>query len=60
MTEKNKYSIWIGVWKAIKNNLVVLIPFFLAVLAEVPVELAPIASLLAYYLKNLYEQKVQK
>ena len=57
---ENKYSVWIGIWKSVKNNAFTLIPFFIAVLAGLPVEYAPIASLLTYFLKNLYEQKIQK
>lgn len=53
----NKYSAWIGVWKAIKNSAWTLIPFFLAILAEVPVEYAWLAAPVAYFCKNYYENK---
>ena len=55
MVKKTKYSKWIGVKKAIKNNAITLVPFVLAVLASVPPEYAWIASVVVYMLKNYYE-----
>jgi hypothetical protein len=64
MTEKIKYSVWIGILKAIKNNAIVLIPFLLAVYtaieADLPLAIAPMVSFVAYFLKNLYENKISK
>jgi len=58
MTEKIKYNLWIGIVKTFKNSAILLVPFFLALLANVPIEYAPIASIISYFLKNLYEIKV--
>ncbi len=52
---RNGYSFWIGVWKAVKNNLWIWTPALLAFLASVPVKYAPIASVITYVLKNAYE-----
>ena len=54
---KVKYSITTGVWKAIKNCLIIWAPAILAMMANVPVEYTPIASLVVYFLKNLLEYK---
>ena len=54
---KNKYSAWIGTIKTAKNSAWMLIPFFLAVLTEVPVEYAWIAGPIAYFLKNYHANK---
>lgn len=60
MAQKNKYSVWIGLVKTAKNSAVLLVPFFLALLAGLPAEYAWITGPVAYFLKNLYEQKVKK
>jgi len=60
MVNKTEYSAWIGVWKSIKNSAWTLIPFFLAVLSNVPIEYAWIASPIAYFCKNYYENKIKK
>jgi len=52
-----KYSFWIGLRKTLKNSLVLLGPFFLAVLAGLPVEFAWITGPIAYLLKNWIENK---
>ena len=54
MTE---YSFLIGLWKTAKNSVVLLVPFGLALLAAVPKEYAWIAGPIAYFLKNLYDNK---
>jgi len=55
-----KYSWKIGIWKAIKNNLIVFIPAILAFLANVPAKYAPIASVIVYFLKNYVEMHPKK
>ncbi len=55
-----KYNFWIGLWKTIKNSAFLLIPFALALLADVPVQYAWIAGPVIYFLKNLYENKISK
>ncbi|MCK9371372.1 hypothetical protein M0R04_15770 [Candidatus Dojkabacteria bacterium] len=60
MTKKTKYNIWIGLVKTAKNSAVLLVPFFLAILAGMPVEYAWITGPIAYFLKNLYEIKTAK
>jgi hypothetical protein len=54
---KAKYSVLIGVGKTAKNSAVLLVPFFLAVLAGIPIEYAWITGPIAYMLKNWYENK---
>lgn len=56
----NKYKFWIGIWKTIKNSLYLLLPFLIAILAEVPATYAWIAGPVVYFLKNLYENKIKK
>ena len=51
------YSIWIGLWKTVKNSAVLLVPFLLAVLAGVPSEYAWISGPVIYMLKNWYENR---
>jgi len=58
MEQKVKYSFWIGVWKTVKNSAYLLIPFLIAVLAGLPAEYAWIAGPVVYFLKNLYENKI--
>ncbi|MCK5624949.1 hypothetical protein KAI04_03855 [Candidatus Pacearchaeota archaeon] len=60
MTKKIKYSFWKGLWKTIKNSAILLVPFLIAVLAELPVEYALIATPIIYFLKNLYENRTGK
>ncbi|MBT3451190.1 hypothetical protein HN448_04430 [archaeon] len=52
-----KYSFWIGIWKSIKNNAYALVPFAIAVAADVPAEYAWISGLIVYGLKNYYENR---
>ena len=54
---KQKYSFWIGILKTIKNSAVLLVPFALALLAEVPAEYAWIAGPVIYMLKNAYQNR---
>ena len=49
------YSFLIGIWKSLKNNLYIWVPALLAFLANVPIEYTPIASVVVYFLKNMYE-----
>lgn len=60
MTNKVKYSFWIGLAKTAKNSAVLLIPFFIAILAGMPIEYAWITGPITYFLKNLYETKTGK
>jgi len=57
---KIEYNMWIGLWKTVKNSIVLLVPFLLAVLVTVPAEYAWIAGPIVYMLKNLYETKTGK
>jgi len=59
MTE-NKYSLVVGLAKTAKNSAVLLVPFFLAILAGMPLEYAWITGPVSYFLKNLYETKFGK
>ena len=54
---KNKYSFWIGLKKTAKNSAFLLIPFILALLADVPAEYAWVSGPAVYLLKNYYENK---
>ncbi len=60
MAKKNKYSFWIGLLKTAKNSAWLLIPFALALLAEVPTEYAWAAGPVAYFLKNYYTNRNKK
>jgi len=51
------YSFWIGLGKTIKNSAVLLVPFFLALLATVPPAYAWIAGPVIYMLKNWYQNR---
>ena len=51
------YNIKTGLWKSLKNNLIIFVPAFLAFLASVPIEYAPIAGFIAYFIKNYIENK---
>jgi hypothetical protein len=54
-----KYSFWIGIAKTAKNSAVLLVPFFLAILAGIPAEYAWITGPVAYLLKNWYENRTK-
>ena len=54
---KQKYNFWIGVWKTVKNSAILLVPFALALLADVPAEYAWIAGPVIYMLKNAYQNR---
>ena len=51
------YSLKIGLWKTIKNGLVLFVPAMLAFLANVPAQYVPVAGLLVYFIKNFIENK---
>ena len=55
--KKKNYSVWTGFIKTAKNSAWTLIPFVLALLAQVPVEYAWIATPIAYFCKNYYANK---
>ena len=52
-----KYKFTTGVWKTIKNFLILWSPAILALLANVPVEYGAIAGFLSYLIKNYIENK---
>ena len=60
MVKKTKYSALVGIWKTLKNSAWLLIPFVLAVIADVPIEYAWVSGPVVYFLKNLYENKIKK
>jgi hypothetical protein len=55
------YSVKTGIWKSIKNWVIVLAPSILAFLANLPEEwklaYAPLLGMVTYFLKNWYENK---
>ena len=57
LTMTNKYSLKTGLWKTLKNGLVMFVPAILAFLANVPIQYVPIASLIVYFIKNYIENK---
>jgi len=57
LTMANKYSLKTGLWKTIKNGLIMFVPAILAFLANVPVQYVPVASLIVYFIKNYLENK---
>ena len=59
MTDK-QYKFWIGAKKSIKNNLIIFTPAILAFLANVPIKYTPIASFIAYMIKNYIEFNSEK
>ena len=54
---KSKYSFLIGLWKTVKNSAYLLVPFAVAVMADVPAEYAWISGPIVYMLKNYYENR---
>jgi hypothetical protein len=54
---KTEYSILIGLAKTAKNSAILLVPCIFALLAGLPAEYAWITGPVAYFLKNLYENK---
>jgi hypothetical protein len=55
--DSDKYSVFIGVKKTLWNMLIMFAPAILAFLANVPVEYTPIASFIAYMIKNYVNNK---
>lgn len=53
----NKFSFWIGLGKTVKNSAILLVPFFIAILATVPAKYAWIAGPIVYILNNWYRNK---
>ena len=49
---KNKYNVWTGLWKTIKNSAYLLVPFVVAVLLGMPAEYAWVTGPIVYMLKN--------
>jgi len=56
---KQTYSFWIGLLKTAKNSAILLVPFALALLAQVPAEYAWIAGPVIYMLKNAYTNRTK-
>lgn len=56
---KQRYDIVIGLTKTVKNSAYLLVPFALALLANVPIEYAWIAGPIVYFLKNAYANRTQ-
>ena len=54
---KIKYNFWIGLGKTVKNSAYLLVPFALALLANVSIEYAWIAGPIVYMLKNYIENR---
>ena len=54
---KAKYNWKTGLLKTLKNAAIFLIPSALVYLAGVEGEYAPLAGMVAYYIKNWYENK---
>ena len=52
---KINYSFWIGLGKTLKNTLIMWAPGIIALLTNVPVQYAGIASVALYLFKNWYE-----
>lgn len=57
MKNKTEYDFFIGFGKTVKNSAYLLIPFGLALLANVPSQYAWIAGPIVYMLKNYYENR---
>lgn len=55
--KKQNYSLLTGLLKTVKNSAYLLIPFALAMLAEVPIEYAWVAGPVMYFLKNYHANK---
>ena len=55
--KKIEYSFWKGIWKSLINVVVIFAPAILAFLANVPAEYTPIASIIAYAIKNYIQVK---
>ena len=52
-----KYSFWVGLIKTAKNSVILLVPFFLAILAGIPGEYAWITGPIIYLLNNWYKNR---
>ena len=57
MANKQVYSFWIGLWKTGKNSAVLLVPFLVALLVNVPVEYAWVSGPILYFLNNAYKNR---
>lgn len=55
----NKYSALVGIWKSVKNGLVMLLPVFVALGAKVPAEYAWIPGIIVYFIKNAIQYKLE-
>lgn len=57
---KENYSVLTGVWKTVKNNLIIWAPALIAMLCNVPPKYSPIASVLVYFIRNFIKNGYQK
>ena len=57
MEKKINYSFLIGLGKTAKNSAYLLVPFFLALIATVPIEYAWVSGPIVYLLKNYAENR---
>ena len=60
MKLKYEYSFLTGVWKTVKNNLIIWGPAVIALLLNVPPKYTPIASVVVYFLRNLIKHGIEK
>ena len=57
MANKIKYSFLVGLGKTAKNSAYLLVPFGLAMLANVPSRYAWVSGPVVYMLKNYFENR---
>jgi len=64
MADKISYNFWLGLWKSLKNSLVVLAPAILAFLANLPedqiIKYALPLGFVTYLIKNYIQVKLEK
>ena len=57
MVKKIDYSIWIAIWKVIKNGAIFLLPSLIAYQTSVPMQYAALLSAVIYLIKNYLQNK---
>jgi len=57
---KVEYSFWIGIFKTLKNSIIMWAPAIIAFFTNVPVQYAGLASVVLYLFKNWYETTTGK
>ena len=55
--KKIDYSIWIAIWKVIKNGAIFLLPSLIAYQVSVPMQYAALLSAVIYLIKNYADNK---